>query len=45
MVAGEFNGDPACRSEIAGLWSAIERSVEAINGAYAASAGLRGEAA
>src|SRR5258708_3775641 len=43
--AGEFNGDLACRIEIAGLWSAIERSVEAINGAHAASAGLRGEAA
>ena len=43
--AGEFNGDPACRIEIAGLWSAIERSVEAINGAHAASADLHGEAA
>src|SRR5260370_433164 len=43
--AGEFNGDPTCRTEIAGLWSAIERSVEAINGAHAASAGLQGAAA
>ncbi len=43
--AGEFNGDPACRIEIAGLWSAIERSVEAINGAHAACAALQGEAA
>jgi chromosome partitioning protein len=43
--AGEFSGDPSCRIEIAGLWSAIERSVEAINSAHAASAGLRGEAA
>jgi len=43
--AGEFNGDPACRTEIAGLWSAIERSVEAINAAHAGSPDLRGEAA
>ena len=43
--AGELHGDPACGTEIASLWSAIERSVEAINGVYAASAGLRGEAA
>ena len=43
--AGEFNGDPACRIEIAALWSAIERSVEAINSADAASVDLRGEAA
>jgi chromosome partitioning protein len=43
--AGELYGDPACRTEIAGLWSAIERSVEAINSARAASANLHGEAA
>jgi chromosome partitioning protein len=43
--AGECNGDPACTIEIAGLWSAIERSAEAINSAHAASAGLRGKAA
>jgi chromosome partitioning protein len=43
--AGEWHGDPACGIEIAGLWSAIERSVEAINGAHAASADLHGEAA
>src|SRR5260370_5397156 len=43
--AGEFNGDPTCRTEIAELWSAIERSAEPTTGAHAASAGLRGEAA
>src|SRR5260370_24512163 len=43
--AGEFNGDPTCRTEIASLWSAIERSVEAIHGPHAGDAGLRGEAA
>lgn len=43
--AGELNGDPACRIEVAGLWSAIERSVAAINGAYAASASLQVKAA
>src|SRR5262249_51546653 len=43
--AGEFHGDPACRIEIAGLWSAIERSVEAINSDHGVSADLRGEAA
>ena len=43
--AGELHGDPACRIEIAGLWSAIERSVEAINGAEAAGADPQGKAA
>ena len=43
--AGESHGDPACRIEIAGLWSAMERSVEAVNGANAANADLHGEAA
>jgi len=43
--AGELHGDPACRMEIAGLWSAIARSVQAINDAYAASASLQGKAA
>src|SRR5215471_15602228 len=43
--AGELPGDPACSIEIAELWSAIQRSVEAINGADAASADLHGEAA
>jgi chromosome partitioning protein len=43
--AGELHGDPACTVEIAGLWSAIERSVEAINGACGVSASLQGEAA
>src|SRR5262249_21905016 len=32
--AGEFHGDPACRTEIASLWSAIERSVAAITSAH-----------
>jgi chromosome partitioning protein len=43
--AGELNGDPACRIEIARLWSAVERSVEAINGAHAAHVQLQGKAA
>jgi len=43
--AGEPHGDPACEIEIASLWSAIERSVEAINRACATSADFRGEAA
>jgi chromosome partitioning protein len=43
--AGEWQGDPACTIEIADLWSAIERSVEAINGGHAAGADLHGEAA
>src|SRR5262249_12952182 len=43
--AGEFNGDPAGRIEIASLWSAIERSVKVINSAYPVNADLRGEAA
>jgi chromosome partitioning protein len=43
--AGEFNGDPACRNEIASLWSAIERSVKAIKGARDAGPDFRGEAA
>jgi chromosome partitioning protein len=42
---GELHGDPACRIEIADLWSAIERSVEVINGGQAARATPRGEAA
>jgi chromosome partitioning protein len=45
VSAGEFHADPACRTEIASLWSAIARSVEAINGAYATSAARPGEAA
>jgi chromosome partitioning protein len=43
--AGELHGDPACGIEIAELWSAIQRSVETINSADAASADLHGEAA
>jgi chromosome partitioning protein len=37
--AGEIYGDSACKMEIARLWSAIERSVDAINGAQADAAG------
>ena len=33
--AGEIYGDSACKVEIARLWSAIERSVDAINRAQA----------
>ena len=36
--AGESNGDAACKLEIARLWSAIERSVGAINRAQADAA-------
>jgi chromosome partitioning protein len=43
--AGELDGDPNCRTEIAGLWSAISRSVEAINSARTGGGNLRGEAA
>ena len=32
--AGEIEGDHACKSEIGRLWSAVERSVEAINLAH-----------
>jgi hypothetical protein len=32
----------AASHEVAGLWSAIERSVEAVNAAYAGAAGSRG---
>jgi chromosome partitioning protein len=37
--AGESNGDAACKLEIARLWSAIARSVDAINRAQADAAG------
>ena len=37
--AGEIYGDSACKVEIARLWSAIERSVGAINRAQADAAG------
>jgi chromosome partitioning protein len=42
---GELDGDPNCTTEIAGLWSAIERSVEAINCAWAAQGKPQGQAA
>jgi chromosome partitioning protein len=35
--AGEVSTDPNCTAEIGTLWSAIERSVQAINAAWAAS--------
>jgi chromosome partitioning protein len=43
--AGESNGDAACKQEIARLWSAIERSVEAINRAQAGPGNTQGRAA
>ena len=39
--AGEIDGDSACKTEIARLWSAVARSVEAINLAHAGSDGYR----
>jgi chromosome partitioning protein len=39
--AGEIDGDSACKTEIARLWSAVERSVEAINLAHAGTGGYR----
>jgi chromosome partitioning protein len=43
--AGEIDGDSACKTEMARLWSAVERSVEAINLAHAGADGYRGRAA
>jgi chromosome partitioning protein len=43
--AGEVYGDSACKVEIARLWSAIERSVDAINRAQAHAAYMEGKAA
>jgi chromosome partitioning protein len=43
--AGEIYGDSACKMEIARLWSAIERSVEAINRAQADAGNIQGKAA
>jgi chromosome partitioning protein len=43
--AGEVAPDSVAGSEIAGLWLAIERSVEAINGAHATARPIHGEAA
>ena len=37
--AGEIDGDSACKSEIARLWSAVERSVE---GGHGTGVGVRG---
>jgi chromosome partitioning protein len=39
--AGEIEGDSACKTEVARLWSAVERSVEAINLAHAGADGYR----
>jgi chromosome partitioning protein len=39
--AGEIDGDSACKTEMARLWSAVERSVEAINLAHAGADGYR----
>jgi chromosome partitioning protein len=43
--ACEFAPDSAAAAEVAGLWSAIERSVAAINAAHAAARARHGEAA
>jgi chromosome partitioning protein len=43
--AGESISDSACKLEIARLWSAIERSVDAINRAQASIGNARGRAA
>jgi chromosome partitioning protein len=43
--AGEFAPDSAAGTEIARLWSAIERSLEAINAARSAPSQVRGQAA
>ena len=43
--AGDGAGESLAGSEIARLWTAIERSVAAINGAYADAAGMHGRAA
>jgi chromosome partitioning protein len=42
--AGEVHGDSACKMEIARLWSAVARSVDAINRAQAGD-GAQGKAA
>ncbi len=39
--AAEIDGDSNCKAEIARLWSAVERSVEAINLAHAGADGYR----
>jgi hypothetical protein len=43
--AGEIYGVSACKMEIDRLWSAIERSVEAINRAQTTAAYMQGKAA
>jgi chromosome partitioning protein len=43
--AAEFDGDPNCTAEIMALWSAIERSVGAINSAWAGERKSHGRAA
>jgi chromosome partitioning protein len=43
--AGEQEVDPSSTSEVAGLWSAIERSVEVINRARAGEGNPQGQAA
>jgi cellulose biosynthesis protein BcsQ len=44
-MRADGNGDSACKLEIARLWSAIERSVDAINRAQAGTGNTRGRAA
>ena len=43
--AGDGAGESLAGSEIARLWTAIERSVAAINGAFADTGGMHGRAA
>jgi chromosome partitioning protein len=43
--AGELYGDSACKVGIARLWSAIERSVEAVHRAHATAGNLQNKAA
>jgi chromosome partitioning protein len=43
--AGEVHGDSACKMEIARLWSAVARSVDAINRAQAGAGDAQGKAA
>jgi len=43
--AGESASETLAAAEIAGLWAAVERSIEAIHAAYAGTADLQGRAA
>jgi chromosome partitioning protein len=45
MSAGELAPDSPARNEVARLWSAVERSVAAINGAHASGSPMHDQAA